>query len=162
MSNKILINPTNVAGFTYTDVLESARKFASPDIRVPLTAEEVPDTFIDDPIFVLPAEEQVLTDMDISLTTDAATIQARSDYQKLLVLTAIQLAIKMIPRLPQLLEDSELQQRSRYSESKWKDVVEAAKEHYIDTLTPSKTPDIPDSGGGDTTATVLLARSRLR
>ena len=122
--------------------MDGILKRVSPYADKPFTSAQIPYSFIDDPIYIYPAEKQVLThkkrDLAVVPTTDA-------DYTEILILVQIRIARELIVQAPQQIRRMVLQQSGEYSEVEMKERVMYLDNTYILILNPStEVPDSPD------------------
>ena len=139
---------------TYTTVMDSIRKRVSPFALDPITAEQLPNAFIDDDIYIYAAEMRVIADKETTVVAAAALDRASTEYRELLILTETRIAIELISQVPQQLSAAVLQQRADYAEIDWETRVEILEGAYTTTLDPTAT----GAGGVDSGSLVTKAR----
>ena len=139
---------------TYTAVMDSIRKRLSPFALAPITAEQLPNAFIDDDIYIYAAEMRVIADKETTVVAAAALDRASTEYRELLILTETRIAIELISQVPQQLSAAVLQQRADYAEIDWETRVEILEGAYTTTLDPTAT----GAGGVDSGSLVTKAR----
>ena len=141
----------------YHAVMDAIRSRMSPYAELPIQPEEIPNTFIDQPIYILPAERQVLAHKQRPFAKVDAT---DPEYALLLVLAEIRVCRNIIVQTPQQLREMAVEQYGQYSEVKMKERVAYLDEIYATTLNPSSvvpTPGTPsDSGALGETLEVLV------
>ena len=140
--------------------MDSIRKRVSPDALDPITARQLPNTFINDPIFIEPAEAQVLAHKKMR-AADVASHKAANDavYQELLVLTEIRVCIEMLPQLPQQVRRIYVGVTTQSSEVKISEKISQLEMTYKRIISPST--DIP-SGTETSLPAPVVRRTRSR
>ena len=94
-----IIVPSNV---NYSAQLESIRRLASPNAAAPLSTAQLPDAFITDPIYLDSQERYVLR----KLNRTSAPNSGDSDYERIVYLVQLRVAIKLLPQLPSILRQT--------------------------------------------------------
>ena len=114
----------------YESGMDSIRKRVSPFAVSPITAAQLPNDFINDPIYVNPAEARVIADKETTVAAVVAMDRTSAAFQELQLLVWIRIAIEFISQNPQLLNDVVAVVQQRYAEINWKDRVKALEETY--------------------------------
>ena len=128
----------------YNSGMDSIRKRVSPFALSPITAEQLPNTFIDDPIFVNPAEARVIADKETTVAAVAAMDRTSAAFQELQLLVWIRIAIEFIAQSPQHLAVVVPGVQDRYAEIDWKERIEALEGSYQRVLGVSTDYSIGD------------------
>ena len=141
----------------YSSGMDSIRKRVSPFAISPITAAQLPNAFIDDPIFVNPAEAKVIADKDTTVGCIVALLARDSaEFETLQILVWIRIAIELIAQVPQQLAVVALSIQDRYAEIDWQDRILALERSYQRILNPAG-----DSGVGGVFAKAKISNSRI-
>ena len=140
----------------YSSGMDSIRKRVSPFAISPITAEQLPNDFIDDPIFVNPAEATVIADKETTVAAVALLARDSAELETLQILTWLRIAIELIAQAPQQLAVVALSMQDRYAEIDWQDRILALERSYQRILNPAG-----DSGVGDLFAKAKISNSRI-
>ena len=134
--------PTDPSASDYQDNLDlfnqqikNVRDLASPDIASPITAEQLPEDVIVSDVYLGTARRKVFSDLGITSIS-----MSDANYEVVCYMIAIRLAIELIPQLPQITRDGQLQDVTQYQSidmQKRLDLLEAKyTTHQVD-LNPS-------------------------
>ena len=140
----------------YSSGMDSIRKRVSPFAISPITAAQLPNAFIDDPIFVNPAEAKVIADKETTAAAVALLARDSAEFETLQILVWIRIAIELIAQVPQQLAVVAISIQDRYAEIDWKERIEALERSYQRILNPAG-----DSGVGSVVAKAKISNSRI-
>ena len=121
----------------YDAQLNSVRRLASPNAASPLTGSQLPDDFLTDPAYLDASERFVLR----NLGKTSAPSADDEDYEQIVYLIQIQLAIRLIPQLPGILRQTMVGESVQIQSYDWETRLEQLEDLYEE-----ETEDIvPDS-----------------
>ena len=144
----------------YEAVMNGILKRLSPYAEDPITPDRIPYSFIDDPIYIVPAERQVLVHNKLPFQPVS---DDHPDHDLLVVLAQIRVCYEITIQSPQQLREMAVEQYGVYSEVKMQERIDFILESYARTLNPST--DVPTPGGHKPSGTlapyVVLTDSRL-
>ena len=140
----------------YSSGMDSIRKRVSPFAISPITAAQLPNAFIDDPIFVNPAEAKVIADKETTAAAVALLARDSAEFETLQILVWIRIAIELIAQSPQQLAVVAISIQDRYAEIDWQDRILALERSYQRILNPAG-----DSGVGGVFARAKISNSRI-
>ena len=155
----ILIKPDpadQMATDLYNLRLEGVRLKGSPDIVNPITAELLPNSVIENPVYIQSAEVKVLNDSKMSASSITSLDKTGDVFLGLVLGVQIQLAILLAPQIAQILQESTLGDSTRYQEIKVEDRIKKLEEEYTALLDDTTTEDVT----GDIASKVTLSSSK--
>ena len=138
----------------YETGMDSIRKRVSPFALSPITAEQMPNSFIDDPIFVDPAEAKVIADTETTVAAVIALARDSAELKRLQLLTWIRIAIELISQVPQEIRVVAISVQRGFAEHEWKERIETLEGAYQRILNPT-------SDSGSVFASAKISNSRL-
>lgn len=100
---------------TVTVIERSIRRLVSPDVANPLTESDLPSSIILDPFYLDFAEQKVLADTKTSVAeVERYRMNNDAKLQTLVRLVQLQIAIVLIPQLPQIIREGALDDQTQY------------------------------------------------
>ena len=140
----------------YNTQIEGVRRKASPDISVKLTEEQLPESDIGSDEYLAACERLVLSATGTSESEVTSLSRNSSQYKSLVYLLQVQIAIKFIPQLPQIVREGDLQDVSQYQSIDWQKKLMELKAEYNEQLTLVS----PEAETGSLNPRVRITRSR--
>ena len=151
----IIVNdtpPTPESTARYEAQVESIRRLASPNAASPLTADQLPETFITDPAYLDAAERSVLR--NLKLNTVPSTTE--DNYAQVVYLVQLRVAIDLIPQLRSILRQTMVGETVQIESFALEDRLNYLEEKYLE-----ETDDIiPDASTGKIKVTIQATDKR--
>ena len=116
----------------YTAQIASIRKLASPDLVTLFTDVELPESIITDDVYLRASEREVLREAVITVA-DLTSVTMEL-LETLVYIVQLRVAIELIPQLPQLLRQAEIDFQSQYADIDWTARVEKLEAIYLDEI----------------------------
>lgn len=112
--------------------LTSIRRLASPNAAAPLTEQQLPDDFIEDPVY-LEAEERFIL-RKLSIPSNAIPQPGAANYDQVVFLIQIRVAMRLIPQLPLILRQTMVGETIQIQNLDWEKRLEELEELYADEV----------------------------
>ena len=115
-------NPTSAetaAQALYESRLQTVRLIVSPDLISMFDATELPDAVLADDGYLGAAEREVLRHSGKTAAEVAALAVDSEELALLVYATQLQMAIRMIPQLAQMIQEGLLSETQRFAEVDW-------------------------------------------